>query len=206
MSHHSSGGVCIWECRSYKLFPGESDLRYAKDGSIENELVWEDPKIATGENFNIVTDTGRQLMLNSLFALAGSGSISFACFGASSTTAVHTQDSLVHELIADGTRPRLLNSAGGTLTSASTTITTYNDTSYTPTYSYYAQTVVLGQINGATSLNVNQPIQEIGMNTSVTCPATPSGISGVMFNRYVFGSATILDSSTLFQFIATLHF
>lgn len=206
MGHTSSGGVVTWECRSYRLFPGETELRYDDDGVILNELVWEDPKIKTKENFNVVTDTGRALMLNTLFALSGSGSVSFMAFGASSTSALHTQDRLVHELIADGTRPRLLNSSGTTLTSASTTITTYNDTSYSPTYSYYAQTVVLGQINGATSLNVNNPIQEVGMNTTAACPSTPTDLSGTMFNRYVFGSPTILDSSTLFQTIVTLHF
>lgn len=206
MGHNSSGGKIYWEARGYKLFPGETELRYDENGNILNEITWEDPKIATGDNYNVVLDDGRAFMLNSLFALAGSGSISFMCFGASSTTAVHTQDRLVHELIADGTRARLLNSAGTTLTNASTTITTYNDTSYTPTYSYYAQTVVLGQINGATSLNVNNPIQEVGMNNVAACPSTPTDISGTMFNRYVFGSPTILDSSTLYQVIVTLHF
>lgn len=202
----SSGGLVKWECRSYRLFPGETELRYDEDGKILNELIWEDPKIAKNEHINVVTDTGRQLMLNTLFALAGSGSISFMAFGASATAASHTDSRLTYELNADATRPRLLNSSGGTLTSASTTITTYNDTTYTPTYSYYAQTVVLGQINGATSANVNHPIQEVGMNTTETTPSTPTGTSGTMFNHYVFGSPTVLDSSTLFQAIVTLHF
>lgn len=206
MGHNSSGGVVIWECRSYRLFPGETELRYNEKGAVLNELVWEDPKIKERSNFNVVTDNGRALMLNTLFALSGSGSISFMAFGASATAANHTDTRLTHELIADGTRPQLVNSSGTALTSASTTITTYNDTTYTPTYSYYAQTVVMGQINGATSLNVNNPIQEVGMNTTLATPATPTGTSGTMFNHYVFGSPTTLDSSTLFQAIVTLHF
>ncbi len=206
MGHQSSGGICLWECRTYRVFPGEAELRYDEKGNVLNEIIWEDPKIKEGKNFNVVTDTGRQLMLNTLYALSGSGSISFMAFGASATAPLHTDDRLTHELIADGTRPQLLNSAGTALTSASTTITTYNDTSYSPTYSYYAQTVTLGQINGATSLNVNQPIQEVGQATAAACPGTPTGTSGVIFNHYVFGSPTTLDSSTIFQALTTLHF
>lgn len=207
MPRGAAGVATEWVCRKYaKLSPDDTELTYDAFGNIVNPIVWEDPKIATGENFNVITDGGRTLLAKNLLSLSGSGFPLFFNYGASATAASHLDTRLTHELIADSTRPALTNSDSSALSSASTTTTTYTDTSYTPSYVYYVQTIVKGSVNGGSSLNVNQPIQEVGMNTSAACPGTPTGTSGIQFNHYVFGSATTLDSLTIFSATIYIHY
>lgn len=207
MSHLSSGIAVEWVCRQYKkLSPTDTDVRYGANGEILNELVWEDGKIATGDNWNVVTDTGRQLLAYNLLNLPGSGWALYGAMGSGATAATHTQDRLVYELIGDTTRPLITNQDASPLSTAAVTVTTYNDTSYIPTYSYYVQAIVRFQMDGDTSANVNKPIQEVGLNTVAACPSTPTGLSGVLFNRYVYDTPTTLSAGTIFIAIGYLHF
>lgn len=210
MSQDAHGIATQWECRLYKDMkgqPGADAEGFVRDeqGKILNPLVWEDPKISSGKNFNLTTNVGKQLMFNTIFQLAGSAFPVFFAVGASSTAAALTDVTLKYEHILDGTRPRLTNSAGTALTNASVTVSAFSDAGYTPSYNYSVAAVVMGTIPAAT-LNLNQPIQEIGLATLAACPTTPTGTSGILFNHYVFGSPTLMDGSTIFQAVVTFHY
>ena len=211
MSHLSSGIAVEWICRKYKKFPGVNPIRY-KEGqegnplAITNEVLWEDPNIQTGDNFNVVLDGGRALMAYNLLNLPGSGWALYGAMGSGTTAATHTQSRLVYELIADGTRPLIKNQDASPLSTAAVTVTTYQDDDYTPAYEYYVQAIVRFDMDGDTSANVGAPIQEVGLNTVAACPSTPTGTSGVMWNRYVYPSPTTLDPGTLFIALGFLHF
>lgn len=201
--HHRSGA--FWYCKKYKLFPGEKQLRYDENGNVLNEVVWVDPNIKINDNYNVVTTNGRKLMDYNLLGLSGSAVALWMAMGSGTTGPSVTQDRLVYELIGDTNRPTVTLSNGSPLDATAVTANTYTDTNYTPNYSYYAQFTVLGEMNGATSANVGAPIQEIGLMTARACPGTPTGLSGVMWNRYVFASPTTLDSETVFQALLVYH-
>ncbi len=201
--HHKSNAR--WFCRKYKLFPGEKTLRKDEKGAILNPVTWEDPKIKEGTNYNVVTTTGRTLIDYTLLGLAGSGHTLWMAMGSGTTGPSVSQDRLVYELILDTNRPAVTLSNGDPLDTSAVSATPYTDAGYTPNYEYYAQFTVLGEMNGATSANVGAPIQEIGLVTNPACPGTPTGISGVLFNRYLFAEATVLDDESIFQALLIYH-
>lgn len=211
MSHLSSGIAVSWISRKYKKLPGANPIRY-KEGqegnplAITNEVLWEDANIKTGDNWNVVTDGGRALMANNLLHLPGSGFALYGAMGSGSTAATHLQDRLVYELIADGTRPLITNQDASVLSTSAVTVTTYTDNDYDPPYEYYVQAAIRFDMDGDTSANVGAPIQEVGLNTVAACPSTPTGLSGVLWNRYVYPSPTTLDAGTLFIALGFLHF
>lgn len=198
--------VTQWYIRQYErdpFAPPESDgLNYDKDGNVTNKVVWEDPKIRLNENFNVITDTGKQMMWSTIFGLTGSGTFLTMAYGASSASAVHTDTHLTYEHILDGTRIPLTNQSATQMTQGSVvSLSTFTDSSFSPAISYYTAATVMGTINGATSLNVNQPIQEFGIASNTACPGTPTGTSGTLFNHYILGASTTLTSTTTLQII-----
>lgn len=210
MSHSNSSCGVRWISRKFKKFPGAEPIKYLPglEGNplaIINPILWEDDNMKEGKNWNVVTDNGRTLIFNTIFAFTGSGSPVFMCFGASSTAANHLDTRLTHELIADGTRPHVTNENGNPFSSSTVTTTSYQDTDYDPPYDYYVQAIARGDLDGDTSLNVGQPIREVGLNTNVNCPGSPTGTSGILFNHYVYSSTTTLDPGTLFIALAFLH-
>lgn len=206
MSEHKAVNTIVEVfARKYLNDPITGGLVFNEKGYISNPVVWEDPKIATGENRNVILDSGATGALCSLFGMAGSATYQFLAYGASSTAATHTQDRLIYELIADGTRPKLTNTDSSPLSAAAVSLTTYNDTTYTPTYSYFRQVALLGTIL-STTLNVNQPVSEIAITDTLACPGIPGGRSGRSLDRYVFGSPTVLDGATTLAITILLHF
>lgn len=209
MKHLSSGTAVSWFCRKYQKVNGA--LQYAKghEGDwrhITNPILWEDENIKKLDNWNVVTDGGRQLIPYNLFAIGASGFPMFMCFGSGSTPASHLDTRLTYELIADSTRPQITNENGSALSGSTVTLTNYTDDDYDPPYPYYVQAIVRADIDGDTSLNVGAPIREVGLNTNVNCPGSPTGTSGVLWNHYVYPSSTTLDAGTLFIAIGFLHF
>jgi len=169
---------------------------------VTNELVWEDPKIAQKDNFNLLTDDGKQLLWNTLFGLAGSGTLDWMAYGASSTAAAHNDSHLAYEHILDGTRIILTNQSGTIMTSGSVVnLSTFVDSTYTPNITYYTSATVMGTITGATTLNINQPVQEFGIASAAACPSSPSGSSGKLFNHYILGAPTTLTNTTTLQIL-----
>ena len=182
--------------------PESGGLNYDQFGNVTNKLVWQDPKIAAGSNFNVITDNGKQFMWNTLFALAGSGNFNSLAYGASSTAATHTDTRLVYEHQLDPTRVPLTNQAGTVVTSGSVVaLSTFTDVSYTPNVVYYTTATVMGTITGSTTLNVNQPVQEVALASTRTLPSTPTSTSGTIWNRFVLGAPTVLTSTTTLQII-----
>jgi len=200
-----NGATIEFIARKYETDPVTGGLTFDENGNITNSVVWEDPKIATGENKNVILDYGATAVLCNIFGMAGSATWQFMAYGASSTAATHTQAQLIYELTADGTRPKLTNVGGTPLSNAAITLTTFTDNTYTPGYSYFRQAAVLGTVLN-TTLNAGQPVSEIAINSAQACPATPFASSGVYLDRYVFGSPTVLDGVTTLAITILLHF
>lgn len=209
MKHLSSGTAVSWISRKYQKIDGAIQYEEGHEGDwrfITNPVLWEDENIAKGTNWNTVLDGGRFLLAYNLLGVGATGFPLFMAMGSGSTAADHLQDRLVAELIADGTRPLVTNEDASALSSATVTLTGYTDGDYDPPYPYYVQAIVRADMDGDTSLNVGQSIREVGLNTLAACPGTPTGLSGVMWNRYVYPSSTPLDAGTLFIAIGFLHF
>lgn len=199
--HNSHFGLETWfEARQYKNDPETGGLLRDDQGNILNEEVWHDPRIDDETNFNVILDNGALKILNSTFGLAGSGNFAFMAAGASGTPAVHTNTHLTYELnwVSGGRKPLVNTDGTSPLTSAKVvSLSTFNDTSFTPTYSYFTLAQVQASWNGTTdSTIVNQPIQEVAIADTQACPTTPGGTSGILLDQFIFGSATILDAST----------
>ena len=181
-------------------------LVYDKDGKVLNKLLFEDPQIAKGTNFNLLLDAGKEMVWATILALASSGSFLTMAYGASSTAAAHGDTHLAYEHILDGTRIPLQNTSSTQMTYGSVvSLTTYTDVSYTPNITYYTQAAVMGTINGATSFNnKNQPVQEFGLASNINCPTTPSGVSGVLLNHFILGAPIIITVNSTIQIICQL--
>lgn len=206
MGARSKGGVSArWFCRKYKLFPGEKELRKDKSGKVLNPIVWEDENIALNKNYNTVTTVGRQLADYTLFALAGSAFPLFMAMGTGAVAPTVGDTRLEYELIGDTNRVQITLTSGNPLSASAVTATPYSDSNYTPAYEYQVQFACMGSMNGATSANVDKPIQEIGLVTVLACPGSPTGTSGVLYNHYVFASPVTLDSETVFQAVLIIH-
>lgn len=180
-------------------------LVYDKDGKVLNTLVWEDPQIAKGTNFNVITDAGKQMVFNTILQLAGSGAFPVMAYGACSTASSHVDTKLNYEHILDATRVPLTNSSATQMTSGSVvSLSTFNDTSYTPTLSYYVQAAVMATINGATTNNKMQPVREFGLASTPILPSTPTGSSGTLLNHFTLGADSILTNTTTLQVLCQL--
>jgi hypothetical protein len=209
MKHFSSGVAVSWISRKYKKVNGAIQYQAGHEGDwryITNPMVWEDENIAEGTNWNVVTDGGRQLLAYNLLGVGATGFALYMAMGSGSTPADHLQDRLVYELIADGTRPLVTNENASALSAATVTLTGYTDDDYDPPYPYYVQAIVRADIDGDTTLNVGASVREVGLNTVAACPGTPTGLSGVLWNRYVYPSSTPLDPGTLLIVLGFLHF
>lgn len=181
-------------------------LKHDENGKVLNKLKWEDPKIAEGTNHNALLSTGIQMVFNTIFALAGSGSFLTMAYGASSTAATSAQTRLIYELVADGTRVSLTNQTATQMTSGTVvSANVFVDTTYTPNISYGSQAVVMATINGTTTLNQNQPVNEVGIASATACPANPTATSGVLLDRYVLGSTSTLVPGVTVQIIVTFR-
>lgn len=200
---HIAGGMAIeWVGRLFdaSIYP---TLTYDDCGNLLNKEVWHDPRIDEGSNFNVILDVGASSLLNTMFGLAASTVWVAMAAGSGTTAAVHTQTALVSELVSGGTRSILTNTSGTLMTSPSVvSVTTYNDTTYSPTYSYYTQASVMATWNGATDARNGQQFQEFGLASQVACPG------GLLFDRYVFPSPITLNgnpSPVILQVTAVLR-
>ncbi len=208
MSLSNAGVEVWWQGRLYQNDPVTGGLVFDENGNITNEELWHDPNINEGTNFNVICDNGALLVLNTMFGLAGSGTYTCMAAGACSTAAVHTDTHLNYEFSwLSGGRKVLTNTDGTALTSAKAVgLSTYNDTTYTPSYTYYTLAQVMATWNGTSDSSVqNQPFQEFGINTLTSLPASPTSTSGTQFDHYVFASPVTLTASTTLAVTASIR-
>lgn len=137
--------------------------------------------ISDHESTNLVVNTGREQALRNLFAVGASGPFISIGVGASTDAASESQTHLVHELI-DGNpgRKTLFDKNNNTLDNADIE----TDVTAISGVTYYRKLVVQGTWDSTDSRNGNQ-FAEYGLFTTTTLPGTPSGTSGIMFNRFV---------------------
>lgn len=188
---HSAGGVAIeWIGRAFDASE-YSELTYNAEGLLLNQEIWHDPNIDDGTNFNVILDGGATSVLNTMLGLAASTTWLAMAAGSGSNAALHTQSALTSELTSGGVRAILTNTSGTIMTSASVvTLNTFNDTTFTPSYTYYAQAAVMATWNGATDARAGQPFQEFALVNQVS-----TSVPTVYLDRYVFPAAIVLSGN-----------
>lgn len=157
-------------------------------GIQEGEIVYHDVKQ------NLIVQTGRSDVLGLLFGMASTCAqpiVSLAA-GACSTAAAVTDTRLNYELIANGNRLTLTDTGSSPLSCSDIVSETFTDGLGN---TYYKKVIVQG-IYLTTDANNGQPFQEYGLMTTLPCPATPTTISGIMFNHLVASAPIIKNNST----------
>jgi hypothetical protein len=132
---------------------------------------------------NLEVNSGRSRLMT--MAFVPSASTSFGGFyylgvGASATAAAVTDTQLTYELIGNGTRKVLTDTAGLTPTSADITANTITIGSTT----FYEQ-IVLQAIFTSGDGNNGNTFNEYALFNTALLPGTPTASSGVMFNHYI---------------------
>lgn len=167
--------LCEWTIRVEDAFTGE--------------ITYE------STNTNLVVKTGRELALVDIFGLTASTAIIAGMVGASSTAATVDDDRLIHEHLGNATRKPLTNNLDVGLTAADIEDVVYVDPISGVTF-YKKLTVKYSY--GTSDGNNGQPFREYGLNSSITLPGTPTGLSGIMLNRLVDAATqTKLSTNTI---------
>lgn len=197
---------CEWNLRVNNRYTGE--LLYSELGE------------------NIVVYPGRQTVIQSCFNLAPSAIIAMA-IGACATVAAATDTRLNYEHILDNFRYTLTDTNGNPLVPADVITSLFTDGLGN---TYYKAITMQAQVNGATTGNANQPVQEYGLvsatnwgSGSITyggsftglvskCPSSPFGTaaqgsaqSTLLFNHYIGDSPIILTSDIVLTIDVTIR-
>ena len=146
--------------------------------SETGELIWESP-----EHKNLEVNSGRNRLIT--MAFVPSASTSFGGFyylgvGASATAAQVTDTQLTYELIGNGTRKVLTNTAGLTPTNSDVVLETITIGSTT-----FFEKIVLQAIFTSGDGNNGNTFNEYALFNTAALPGTPTASSGVMFNHYI---------------------
>lgn len=142
---------------------------------------------SVSEKKNVVTLLGRDELFKLLlgFTDASSGSPIVAMgVGASAVTGDSSDpnevgNNLQYELIGDSTRQPIYNSSAVALSTADIV----SDETTISSVTYYRKVVVQATY-GTSDPNNGNVFKEYGLFTTLVLPGTPTGTSGVMFNRF----------------------
>lgn len=173
---------------------------------IKRELEVDEQGKETGvvlsevEGTNLVTNDGRILLFECLFALAASAGVVAMGVGASSTAAAVTDTHLAYELIYNPTRQLLTNVSGAQLSGSDIV----DDPVTISTVNYYKKVVCQAQWSSA-DLNNNNQFGEYALFTTNVNPSTPTASSGKMFNHYIDPAPTIKTSLNAIQLQVTIR-
>lgn len=131
---------------------------------------------------NLVVNTGKEMLLTLLFAMAGSStSAAITCAaGACSTPATLSDLRLPYEHIANSSRKGITNTSGTTLAPGN-----IESGSFVVNTITYTRRVIAQAIWDGSDSNLNQPFRDYALMSALLCPGTPTGTSGIMFNHYV---------------------
>lgn len=149
---------------------------------------------------NLVVKDGRELALVDIFGLTASTPVIAGMVGACSTPANVNDTTLVYEHIGNATRKPLTNTSDVALSASDIEDVVYVDPDTGVTF--YKKLTVKYKYNTSDGNN-DQPFREYGLNTSMTLPATPTSLSGIMLNRLVDGATqTKLSTNIISVFIS----
>lgn len=157
--------------------------------------------ISQSSDLNLIVNTGRDLMLKSLFALSGSAPVVCMCVGASTTAAAVADTRLTYELNFNAQRKPLTNTAGAALSPADIV----SETTTISGVTYYRK-LIAQAIWDSTDLNNGNQFGEYGLNTDVGVPATPITVKGVLFNHFIDPSPINKTSSNTVTAQMTIRF
>lgn len=150
---------------------------------------------------NLIVNTGRDLMLKSLFALSGSAPVVCMCVGASTTAAAVGDTRLTYELNFNALRKPLTNTAGAALSPSDIV----SETTTISGVTYYRK-LIAQAVWDSTDLNNGNQFGEYGLNTDVGVPATPTTVKGVLFNHFIDPSPINKTSSNTVTAQMTIRF
>lgn len=171
----------------------EWNIKAVRDGVVIQEETKE----------NLITNTGRVDVLDLLFGFGAGQPIIAMAAGACSTAAAVTDTRLNYEYsLLSGTRATLTNVSNVAISAGDVvaeTITIGADTFYEK---IVVQATYPANISDPTNGN---PYQEYGLVSNASCPGTPTGTSGILFNHLVAGSAIVKDASTQIIVVVTLR-
>lgn len=125
---------------------------------------------------NLVVDTGRVQVAALLLGMSGAVNFVAHAVGEGTTNPDNADTRLETELIGNATRIALTDSAGSTLDTADIT----NDTSVSP----FRKKVIAQAIYPATDGNDGETFSEHAIASTTTLPGSPTGTSGVIYNRF----------------------
>lgn len=129
---------------------------------------------------NLVVNTGREMLLRTLFMVGASSGVVAMGVGASSTAATVNDTTLTYELTGNGIRKPLTNTSGAALSASD--IVTEVVTISSVTYNRKVVAQAVWELSEGVNGNV---FGEYGLFSSTATPGTPVGTSGVMFNHLI---------------------
>ena len=156
---------------------------------------------------NLVVNTGREMLLRSLFMVGASSGVVAMGVGASTTTATVTDIALTYELTGNGARKPLTNVNSAALSTADI----ISETVVINSVTYYRK-LVCQAVWQTTDGNNNNVFGEYGLYSSIgvpfipAVPLTPSASVGVMFNHLIDPSPTLKTSSNSITSQVTIRF
>jgi len=151
---------------------------------------------------NLVVNTGRTQLLGLAFvpSLSSSGGFYSLGVGASAIAASVTDTRLTYELIGNSTRKLLTDTSGLTPTNTDIVLETTTIGGCT-----FYEKIVLQAVFSAGDGNNGATFNEYGIFTSNALPASPTGISGNMFNHYIDPSPVTKSGSNQVTAIITIR-
>ena len=156
--------------------------------------------IDVSESTNLFVDTGRVNMIKGCFPFTTSAVQMVAMsVGASSTAPDYPDDRLKYEFLGQSPRYSLTKVGGAALPFADVDINSVQQavSGYLSRKNLQVQ-ATLDYTDG----NNGQTIQEYGIHSTMTLPGTPTGLSGLMANRWVDGSPT--TKTVLIKIVVTI--
>lgn len=156
--------------------------------------------IEVSESTNLFVDTGRVNMIKGCFPFTTSAVTMVAMSaGASGMAPDYPDDRLKYEFTGNANRYSLTKVGGAALPLADVDITSLQQTinGYLSRKNFQVQ-ATLDYTDG----NNGQTIQEYGLHSTTTLPGTPTGLSGVMANRWVDPSPT--TKTSLVRIVVTI--
>lgn len=129
---------------------------------------------------NLVVNTGREMLLRTLFMVGASAGVVAMGVGASSIAASVNDITLTYELTGNGIRKTLTNTSGAALSASDIVVEVVTINSVTYNRKVVAQAV--WQLSEGVNGNV---FGEYGLFSTVVTPTTALGTSGVMFNHLI---------------------
>jgi hypothetical protein len=155
---------------------------------------WEGDLVSHEVGYNKICNNGRDELLKLLFGLSGTD-FEAGGVGDSTTATSETHDRLQNELITGTTRKALTDASGGALGSADIAA---------GTLPYFRELTVMWEYPNGDALD-GETFAEFALFSTNVLPGTPTGTSGIMFNRFLATTPFVKDTNQTVQVKCTIE-